>query len=202
MLGGAGAHRAAWSDAADGDQAEKRRCRLRSLIALPPSALRGLCHVPHWSSCFVSWAVKRSLEGEVYAFGELVDHMDIKWGFYTSFLDVALLPGCRPHGPLSTKWTSFLDVALRMVGMGVCEGLTEKCLIRYFSSIQKMAEGGDLAKDPEGSARFDIFRLPRPKNPADPTLLHRGILSASCPQLSASFTSGSYKGISPWPSHG
>ena len=184
MLGGSGAHRAAWSDAADGNQAEKRRCRLGSLIALPPSALRGLCHVPHWSSCSVSWAVKRSLEGEVYAFGELVDRMDIKWGFYTSFL----------------------DVALGMVGMGVCEGLTEtlteKCLIRYFSWIQRMAEGGDLAKDPEGSARFDIFRLPRPKNPADPTLLHRGILSASCPQLSASFTSGSYKGISPWPSHG
>ena len=58
--------------------------------------------------------MKRSLGDEVYAFSEFFDHAEVLWGFYTSFL----------------------DVASGMAGMGRCEDFfsfaeSEKYLIQH-----------------------------------------------------------------------
>ena len=80
-----------WSDAAYGRLSEEGRCRLGYIIGLTSSSLSGPCHAPRRTSKFTRKLVKRSLGGEVFAFGEMVDHMALIRESYAPF--VGLTPG-------------------------------------------------------------------------------------------------------------
>ena len=133
---------AGWSDAAYGGQSTLGKCRLRYVIGLMSSTLRGPCHIIQWASKFARKLVEGSLGGDVYALREMLDHTSMLREFYALFSDMS--PG--------------------MMGFGDCEILlthlkTKKIFAaRHFLAIQQAIEFGE----------FDsVHWLPGQGNPVD-----------------------------------
>ena len=64
-------------DAACGYQSTEGKCRLGYVIGLMLSCLRGARRILQWTSKFIREIAKSILGGEVYALGEMVDHMPL-----------------------------------------------------------------------------------------------------------------------------
>ena len=73
---------AGWSDVVYEHTMCMGNCRLGSPI------LYELCHIIQFTSEFTRKLVKRSLEGEVYAFGDVVDHLSLLRAFYGNLVGV------------------------------------------------------------------------------------------------------------------
>ena len=62
-----------------------KTCRLGYIIGPTSPNLRELCHSVHWASKFTRKLARSSLGGEVYAFGEMLDHMAMLRGFVRGY---------------------------------------------------------------------------------------------------------------------
>ena len=76
-----------WADAAYGAQSSLGECRLGYVIGLTSSNSCGPRHLIQWTPRFARKLVESSLGGEVYAFGEMLDHMSMLREFYGHFAD-------------------------------------------------------------------------------------------------------------------
>ena len=63
-------------------------CRLGCAVGLRPSTLNGPCNFLRWTSKFTRTLARSRLDGEVYAFRDMIDHASPLRGFWVFFLDV------------------------------------------------------------------------------------------------------------------
>ena len=134
-----------WSGAAYGDQSTEGASLLGYATGLMSTSLTAPCRILQYTSKFTGTLVGRNLGGEVYAQGEMVDHIPLLPDIYAPFEGLA--PG--------------------MVGVEACRKLrtdlkttrasAKKYLVSHFLSIRRALEQGRLG---------NVNRLPGTRNPA------------------------------------
>ena len=123
---------AGWSDAAYGNTSRMGKCRSGYIVGVMSSNLCGPCHIIQRASKFTRKSVQSSLGGDVYAIGEMLDHLSMLREFYGHF--TGLYPGLAGLEDCESLFTHLKKNKM----------IAEKFLARHFLSIQQALEQKEL----------------------------------------------------------